>query len=182
VSGDAKRFLSPETLALALTEIAALAAREGVRLALLGGFAMQLRGSDRLTADLDLIADRRIDALPYGTPLSFGGEAVKVPCGVTTDLIMRDDEYADLYQAALDHAERIEGVPVPVVTAEYLAVIKMAAGRGKDLQDLDFLIVHDKIDVTATRKIVAKTLGVYAAKEFANIVKVTLWKHSQGML
>jgi hypothetical protein len=44
-----------------------------VRIALLGGFALQQYGSDRLTGDIDIAAPEVLDGLPAGKALTFGG-------------------------------------------------------------------------------------------------------------
>lgn len=51
-----KKFLDASQITGAITEAAALARKQHVRVALAGGCAMQIYGSDRLTADVDLIA------------------------------------------------------------------------------------------------------------------------------
>lgn len=68
-----KRFISPEEATAAIAEVAARAREEGVRVALAGGNAMQLYGSDRFTADVDFVAAEIIMALPCEGTLSFGG-------------------------------------------------------------------------------------------------------------
>ena len=177
-----KRFLDPAMLAQALAQVAELAKSEGVRIALLGGFALQHYGSDRLTGDIDVAAEERVHGLPRGTPLSFGGEQTEAPNGVPVDVVVRDDDYAPLYEEALERAPRVRGVPVPVVRPEYLAAMKMVAGRARDTADLEFLLTSGTADPAKTRKIIKKHLGPYAAQEFDRIVDETAWKASRGRL
>jgi hypothetical protein len=68
------------------------------------------------------------------------------------------------------------------VDAEYIAAMKMAAGRARDAADLEFLISHQIIDRVKTRRIVHRYLGPYAAKEFDALVSEIEWKVSRGML
>ncbi len=174
------KFVDPARLTEALNQIAQLAKKEGVRVALCGGFAMQLYGSDRLTGDLDVVANKLITTLPEGTPLTFGGNQTEAPNGVPTDIIVRTDQAKKIYTAALTAAKRISSVPVPVVTPEFLAVMKLVAKRGKDELDLEFLIKSKVIDLKKTRALVEKLVGWFAADEFDSYVSVAQWKASQG--
>ena len=94
--------------------------------------------------------------------MSFGGIKTTAKSGAPVDYIVRDDAEADLYDAALDAAETVPGVPVPVVTIPYLGAIKLAAGRGKDVQDLEFLLRAHPASFKAMRAVVAKYVGDYA--------------------
>ena len=174
-----KKFYAPDALSEALAQIAAVAQREGVRVALAGGYAMQLYGSDRLTGDLDLLADKKL-SLPPVKSLSFGGEQVEADNGVPVDLIRRDDDYASLYDEALDTAVITDGISAPVVRSEYLAAMKLAAGRGKDDLDLAFLVTSGAVDLPTARKIIKKLLGAYAAQEFDSAVSEAQWRKATG--
>lgn len=175
-----KKFLDPALLMEAVEQVGALAKAEGVRVALIGGFALQLYGSNRLTGDVDFAAEERVRALPPGPALSFGGEQTEAPNGVPVDVVIRDDDYAGLYEEAVAKAVRVKGVTVPVVRPEYLAAMKMVAGRGRDATDLEFLIASGTVRPERTRKIVKKHLGPYAAGEFDRIVDEVEWKASRG--
>jgi hypothetical protein len=182
MTGKQRKLLSPELLSEALAQITALARAQGVRIALLGGYALQFYGSDRLTADIDVAADARLTALPPGTALSFGGEETFAPNGVPVDLVVRNDDYTSLYEDALQHASHLEGSPAPVVTPEHLAAMKLAAGRDKDGLDLSFLLSSGAVDPAKARAVIKQHLGVYAAQEFDRIVDEVAWKVSRGRL
>src|SRR5437762_2511114 len=62
-SGKKTRFLDAHEIERGIQEVAQLAAAQGVRVALIGGAALQLLGSDRLTKDIDFAADRQLDGL-----------------------------------------------------------------------------------------------------------------------
>lgn len=189
-SGISKKFLEPELIREALQQVGRIAAAEKAHVALAGGCAMQLYGSDRLTTDVDILSDTRLrssqkwspDRLLSGKPLSFGGEQTKAPNGVPLDIIRRDDEVQSLYEEALDKSVRIRGVPILVVQPEYLAAMKFEAQRIKDELDLAFLISSKSIDLKKTRKIIYKHLGWYAAREFDRAVDETMWKASRGKI
>ena len=159
-----KKFLDASQITGAIAEAALLARKQHVRIALAGGCAMQIYGSDRLTADIDLLASGYPE-VPREGILSFGGIKTSAKNGAPVDYIVRDDAEMDLYDAALDGARLVPGVPVPVVTVPYLGAIKLAAGRGKDVQDLEFLLRAHPSAFKAMRALVAKYIGDYAVDD-----------------
>jgi hypothetical protein len=182
-SGRSRRFLAPEVLDEAVRELAAMAKDEGVSVALIGGYALQIYGSPRLTGDIDLVADAVIDALAPGEPLSFGGFQTEAPNGVPVDFVRRDDDYAPLYEEALSRATPLPDaidLHVRVVRIEYIAAMKMVAGRARDHADLEWIILRSGADLPKTRRIVKQYLGAYAAQEFDRIVEQARWKASHG--
>lgn len=174
-----KRFLSPEILEEAAIEIAVISKEEGVRAALIGGYALQLYGSSRLTGDLDVVSERAIDALPEGKSLSFGGYQTNTPNGVPVDVVLRNDDYAGLYENALFAAVNIPESQLPVVQLEYIAAMKMVAGRARDEADLEWMITSDSIDLPRTKIIIRRHLGPYAVQEFNRIVEQSRWRASR---
>ena len=177
MTSSKQRLLSPEVLDKAARCVIDVAKIEGVPAAIGGGFALQLYGSPRLTGDIDVVALRRLMSLPQGEPLSFGGYRSEVD-GVPVDIILRDDDFASLYDQGLLCKRTVEGLPV--LPAEYLAAMKMVAGRHKDLADLEFLIGEGVIDMTETRSIVRRFLGPYAVKELNSFAEETLWRRTKG--
>lgn len=176
-------LLDLTTLNDAAAEVARIAKRQHVRVAMIGGMAMHMFGSPRLTGDVDVVADGPPPrSMPVERQLTFGGVAVRTSGGVPVDWVLRDDDFAPLYDAALNKAPRVPGFPLRVVEPEYIAAMKMAAGRGKDILDLEFLIADEAIDVVATRKIVKRFLGPYAAKEFDVMVKEVEWRKRERLI
>jgi hypothetical protein len=153
---------------------------------IVGGLAMQFWGSPRLTADVDLAATEvptDIDGrLTFGAELSFGGVRTVASNQVPVDVIVRDDEWSDLYEEAIDHAEDVDGAPAPVVSPEYLVAMKMVAGRPKDEQDVRFLVLldDDAFDMKECEEIVRDFLGAYAVKELRAIVEEAKWRKGKG--
>ncbi|MBN1945328.1 MAG: hypothetical protein JW797_06595 [Bradymonadales bacterium] len=183
MSYQRSKFLDPATLDEAIRQIAELASLENVRLALIGGYAMQFYGSPRLTGDVDMAADGMLGSLPPGEPLSFGGFRTRSPNGVPVDLVLRHDEFRPLYEEAIAQARTLPGAHAPVVTPEHLAAMKMVAGRnGKDDADLEFLIASGVVDLIEARKIIHRFLGPYAAREFDRTVELVQWKKDTGKL
>lgn len=175
-----KQFLAPEQLDRAAAELAAIATAERVHTALIGGYALQLYGSPRLTGDVDIAAEERLAALPPGKTLSFGGEQTVAPSGVPVGVVVRDDDLAPLYEDAIARATRIRGVPLPVARPEHLAAMKMASGRTLDELDLEFLLATGLADRAKTRRLVRKFLGAYGAVEFDRTADEVEWKKTRG--
>jgi hypothetical protein len=125
------KFLNPEAVEEAIAEVARVAKAEGVDVALIGGVAMEVYGSDRLTKDVDFAAEMYVPGMPILRELPYGGFASETSRGQPVDVVVRDDEYADLYRSAIYDSINMD-LPVKVVTPEHLAALKMAAGRGKD--------------------------------------------------
>ena len=176
--GKRKSFLSPDALEKAVRYVMACADGEGISVALVGGFALQLVGSDRLTGDVDMVSSAPISALNEEEPLSFGGYRAKTSEGIPVDLILRDDEFRDLYEEALLFSIEIEGLPV--VKPEYLVAMKMVASRPKDDMDLEFLLGEDIVDLEKTRDIVRKHLGPYAVRELNALLEEAHWRRGRG--
>lgn len=145
--------------------------------AIAGGLAMQIWGSPRLTGDLDLVAD---SSLGYeGDPLTFGGVRT-LEEGIKLDVIVRDDEWEELYADALTRAVEVDEVPLPVVTPEYLAAMKMVAGRPKDDADLRYLVLSEDFDFEEAEKVVRAHLGLYAVRELHAVKAEAEWRRSRG--
>lgn len=174
-----KHFLSPAEATAAIVEVAALAHKEGVRIALAGGNAMQLYGSDRFTTDVDFVADSFITKLPRKGTLTFGGTKSRASNDVPIDLIVRTDQYADLYDEALEHARRLPGVPIPVITLPYLGAMKLEAHRGKDLQDLSFILTESGVDYKKLRSVVVKHLGEDVGEDLDAYQLSAKWEKSK---
>lgn len=121
--------------------VAIVADAEAVEWALVGGLAMHLYGSLRLTRDVDLIASRVI-SLPIERQLSFGGERYSVRVGarnVAVDWIVRRDTARKFYEAALKDAFVLPS-KIKIVTPEWLVILKFIAGPYKDQEDAIFLL------------------------------------------
>jgi hypothetical protein len=144
-----------------------------------GGLAMQFWGSPRLTADVDLVAHELPTGAPPGAALSFGGLRTRAANGVPVDVIVRADDWADLYDEALDHAVDVDGAPAPVVTPEYLVAMKMVAGRPKDEEDVRYLVLTEDFNMAACEVVVEEHLGKYATKELRAAVEEAKWRESR---
>jgi len=184
MTGPKKKFLSPDELEEAANQIATIAKISGIRAVLIGGYAMQLYGSDRLTGDVDFATERLLPGLPHVKPLTFGGEQTEAPNGAPVDIVVRDDDYTSLYEAAIvDPLPHDPNDLLLIVRPEYLAAMKLAAGRKRDFDDLDTLITSDEssLDKEIARRIIKKHMGAYAAKEFDRITDVADAKAHEGI-
>lgn len=146
--------------------ISKLAEENGIDWALVGGLAMNLYGSDRLTKDIDIIADK---LLPMSEKqivgrLKQGGERYNTETDekvVTVDWIIRNDEFKPLFKEALKAAVKINGVPV--LTPEWLVILKFIAGRFKDQEDAVFLLSRNGlVNRNLIKEHIIKTAGAIA--------------------
>lgn len=138
-------------------------ARHGVDYVLIGGIAVQVHGHRRTTRDLDLIPEPtaenaarlhaalvELEATPVGV-LGAGvpteEQLVKAPVvpPLTTTHgevhILNDVPGAAPFADLRSRAEvvNLDGVSVPIVGLEDLRAMKLASGRGSDLDDLSAL-------------------------------------------
>jgi hypothetical protein len=172
------KFLNPDDIENTIAEIAKISIQTGIETVLIGGIAMSVYGSDRLTKDVDVACREYLPGLKKLRELSFGGISTKSPSGHPVDIIVRNDAYHSLYVAAIENA-RDEGLALPVVSPEYLAVLKMAASRDKDMLDLETLFQLEAIDIKKTRSIIEKYLGEYAAREWDSLISKFEWKRNR---
>ena len=117
-----------------------LADDNGIDWALAGGLAVILYGSDRLTKDIDIVASRLLPLENNGL-LEQGGERYNVKTSkreVAVDWITRNDEAKRFYEEALKDAVKIQDTPI--LTPEWLVILKYIAGRFKDQEDSVFLL------------------------------------------
>lgn len=163
-----KKRPSTDALQKAADEVLRLAKKAGVKVALCGGQALRAYGSPRMTDDLDFVAD---GVLPgFTKKLSFGGRKGVVK-GVEVDLIVRNDDYQALYEAAL-----VDTDDQDIIARPWLVAMKMVANRGKDLLDIEWAVTDDPYCVKPARAIIREHLGIWAADEFDNIVRLAKWK------
>lgn len=166
-----RQFIGPEQLQEVMQEVLAKAKEAGVPLVLLGGAAMAHYGSPRMTHDIDVASTALPKISHIGRSLTFGGRAFKIK-GVDVDWIVRDDEYKALYRDAVTTCSPNKEAGYCVVSPEHLAVMKLAAGREKDEQDLVWLLSQkDLVDRKKVREMVGKYLGGrFAQESFDNYV------------
>ena len=153
--------ISTDTGLEAARKIGEIARSENVVWALVGGVAMYLYGSPRLTKDVDIIASKFV-SLTANAPLTFGGNNYIVEVGkykVAVDWIVRSDGYAKYYRAAL-----AEAVVFPngmrLISPEWLLILKMFAGRQKDYDDAVFLLKEKNlVNRTKVKEIIVRVGG-----------------------
>jgi hypothetical protein len=180
-SGPPRPPLSLAEAKKAMEAAVSKATAERIDVALGGGFAMQTYGSSRLTKDVDLLASRLPAFAKKGKLINIGGRTIDLD-GVPIDFIVRGDEYADLYDAAIATAKKTAGLAVRVVRPEYMVALKMVAARPKDTVDLDFLLSSVKLDARLLKSVVHEYLGRYAVTDLKNRAQTAKWLKSQGRL
>lgn len=144
----------------------------GARWYLFGAQAALLHGASRLTADVDAtVAWEPDDLAPLLTGLLEHGfqlrpaapdfvertrvvPLVHIPTGIQTDLILGGPGLEELFLARAVERD-IEGVRVPVATAEDLIAMKVLGGRTKDLDDVRSLLGANagKLDLAHIRRV-----------------------------
>lgn len=148
----------------AISAIAAFAKENGIDWALAGGLAMILYGSDRLTKDVDIVAERVLpDKFKVEGTLRQGGlrYAIETKKRVTSvDWIIRNDGFRSMFHEALSEAVKIGGVPV--LTPEWLVILKFIAGRFKDQEDAVFLLSRKGL---VNRKIIKEKIVKHVGRE-----------------
>jgi predicted nucleotidyltransferase len=135
----------------------------GVRWALVGGFAVGLRGRPRFTEDVDFAVavgdDSTAEALV--NRLRIRGYAVSIfmdqeytgrlstvrlirpgdgTAEMFTDLLFASSGIEDEIARRAERMEVVPGLEMPVATRADLIALKVLAGRDKDLSDLKYLL------------------------------------------
>jgi len=153
-------MIATDTGIEAAQQMGRLAAREEIEWALAGGLAMHLYGSPRLTKDVDIIASKDLSLTPQHR-LNFGGSSYTLQVGkytVQIVWIVRSDGYQKYYRAALKDAIELSN-GLRLVKPEWLVILKLNAGRQKDLDDIVFLLKQQKLvdRPTVKQKVVETT-------------------------
>jgi len=118
-----------------------------------GGRAMCFYGSPRLTKDVDIIASKNLSLTPQHK-LGFGGSSYTLQVGkyeVQINCIVWNDGYQKYYRAALKEAVNIPN-GLRTITPEWLVILKINAGRQKDLDDVVFLLRQSNLVDRSTVK------------------------------
>lgn len=139
-----------------------------------GAQAVAIRGAPRATQDVDVTVEVGRDRLPelmqalearglhHRYPdivdeLLARGAVLPMshPSGMELDLVLAG---SGLEALALTRATRVsvEGVEVPVAHATDLVVMKVLAGRGKDLEDLRALLAGGEVDLDEARDLLGQ--------------------------
>lgn len=145
----------------ATIKLSEIAKKIGVSWALVGGLAMHLYGSDRLTKDVDVIADNLLNIEKILGHLKQGGVRYEVETSnnkVSVDWIIRNDEAKKYYDQALKDAVLLEGIPI--ISPEWLVILKYIAGRFKDQEDAIFLLSRkDLVNRNKIKDLIVKISG-----------------------
>jgi hypothetical protein len=161
LQNTANLMIATDTGIEAAQKVGQLAAQEEIEWALAGGLAMHLYGSPRLTKDVDIIASRDLSLTPQHR-LNFGGSSYTLQVGkytVQIDWIVRNDGYQKYYRAALKDAIELSN-GLRLVKPEWLVILKINAGRQKDLDDIVFLLRQPKmVDRPTVKQKVVETAG-----------------------
>ena len=168
--------------------------RIGIPYMVIGGQAVLLYGEPRLTkdiditlgADLDRLADvlrlvRSIDLNPLVDPDTFTKQTMVLPCadpgtGIRVDLIFSFTPYE---RQAMTRVRKVKvgGTEIHFASVEDLIVHKMIAGRPRDLEDVESVLVKNAhADLSYIRhwlKEFSKASGQSLVAQFNRIVEET---------
>jgi len=175
-----KKFLGPEQIEGALDEVAELADHSGAQVALIGGVALQLYGSDRMTKDIDFVGDVEFEGLIEPGRVGIGGFKGKTSNGVQVDVLIGGD-YPSLRTATLENAEEVAGLPVRVARLEHILALKLVAGRQKDELDIKTMLMLGNADLELTREIIGEHVGKYAVGDFDSFVIEVAWRQKRDL-
>ncbi len=152
-----------------LGALAAVLDARGLRWFVFGAQAVAVRGAPRATQDIDITVEvDRAEVPALMTALQAeglrhrypdiadermtGGAVLPLshPSGMEVDLVLAG---SGLEALALGRATRcaIDSVAVPVAHATDLVVMKILAGRGKDLDDVRAVLAGGEVDLTEVR-------------------------------
>jgi hypothetical protein len=153
-------LLDDESAMETIETVGNLADENDIDWALAGGLAVILYGSDRLTKDVDIIASKRLPLKSEGN-LVQGGARYTIKTAkrnVAVDWITRNDEARKFYERALKDAVMIE--ETPILTPEWLVILKHIAGRFKDQEDGVFLLRQkDLVDRQKIKQMIVEIGG-----------------------
>ena len=139
--------------------------RGGVRWYVFGAQAVVLHGVARTTQDIDVtVLVPAAGATVLAQDLAAGGFVHRFPdrsaeliaiaavipmthatSGVDVDIVLAGSGLEELACSAAE-SRLLDGVRVPVVTVSHLAVMKVLAGRPKDLEDVRGLLAAGGVD------------------------------------
>ena len=149
-------MIATEAGVRAVKKCAPLAKKHKIEFALVGGIAMHFYGSPRLTKDVDVIASG-ILPIEAERQLGFGGDRYRITISrlkVPLDWIVRNDQAKKFYERALSDAIVLPN-GLPIVTPEWLVILKYIAGRFRDQQDAVFLLKKKEL---TNRKLIHKKI------------------------
>jgi len=148
--------------------------RRGLRWVVFGAQAVTVRGAPRATQDVDVsleverselgavVSELQVAGLHHRYPeladeLLESGAVLPLlhTSGMEVDLVLAG---SGLEALALSRAERmlLDGISVPVAQATDLVVMKVLAGRGKDLDDVRALLASEDVDVAEARDLLGQ--------------------------
>lgn len=172
LKSKSNQMIDTKTGLEALDKIAKTAKKQAVEWALVGGVAMHLYGSPRLTKDVDVIASAILD-LESERNLGFGGKRYQIKIGkkdIPVDWIVRRDTARKFYEQALKQAHQLKN-GLPIITPEWMITLKYIAGRFKDRQDAVFLLKQKKL---VNRRLIRQKIIETAGGEYWALVAVGL--------
>jgi len=136
-------LISGDDALQAIDIVRQMAVENDIDWAIWDGIAMAIYGSPRLTKYVDIIASKRLPLKKERIigHLKQGGEQFIVETKtreVPIDWILRNDDFKAFYREALKDSVMIDNIPI--LTPEWLVILKFIAGRFKDQEDAVYLL------------------------------------------
>jgi hypothetical protein len=156
-------LISGDDALQAIDIVRKMAVENNIDWAVCGGIAMAIYGSPRLTKDVDIIASKRLplEKKRIIGQLKQGGEHFIVETErreVPIDWILRNDDFKAFYRAALEDAVIVDNIPI--LTPEWLVILKFIAGRFKDQEDAVYLLREkDLVNRPKIKELIIKVFG-----------------------
>lgn len=176
-TSSSKQSISTEEGLVVAGKVLKAAQDNKIDCALCGGLAMHVYGFTRATLDVDFIASGRLP-LSVSKALQMGGETYRIQSSgekqIDVDWIVRDDDRQQVYEAALDGATSTED-GLPIITTEWMVILKYLAGRGKDQIDVMWLLREEGlVDRALVEQHIKSLFGQYAFWPLADMENLFL--------
>lgn len=159
----------------------------GVPFALIGGVGLDAWGITRATKDVDFAvpvgaAEKAAAALAapgvQQRPLRIGGVAIRdSDRNLCIDLIDRRFHYGRLFADAIEEAQnqrrlaKVRDVEVPLVSLEYLLVMKLVSGDPKDDADVHRILRLQELDYRRAHALTEQHLGHATANRLETMAR-----------
>lgn len=172
--------------------IAATLDRHGIPYMLIGGYAVGIHGAPRFTQDIDLTLgldvddfDRVADAIADDfTPLpenprDFATQTNVLPIKTKADAIRVDliFSFIEFERRSIEAADtiNIQEYPVKVASPSHLIVYKLLAGRPRDLEDAENLLLchHRTLNIEFIRRTLDELAPLANPDAISNWIKIS---------
>lgn len=149
-----------------------------------GGWGVSLYAKDRTptVGDLDILLDLK-DWEDFRSLLEINGFKVRGigGYGLTTAKVLRDSMSFDILltvhpweEEALNYAIKLywDGLNINIIIPEYIIVMKLYAGRDKDLKDITLITQNCSLNLEKLKKVISMHLGADFWQDFKQLALI----------